>query len=184
MAVQSSDTPLGTALPDLTLADVDGLPHNLHDLRGAGVLVVMFACNHCPYVRLVESAVGATASQFAAEGSPVTFVAICSNDVVTYPDDDIPGLKSQIERAGWDFTYLVDADQLAAREFGAVCTPDFFVYDLEGRLGYRGAFDAASPGNGVEVTGDDLRTAVALLADSRPAPLPQRPALGCGIKWK
>ena len=182
MAVYSSQVPLGSPLPELTLPDLEGDPHSMIKLRGSGVLVVVFSANHCPYVRHIEAALGQLAAELADE--PVTFVAVCSNDVRAYPDDDVAGLAGQAERAGWSFTYLVDEDQQAAKEFGAVCTPDFFVYDVNGKLGYRGAFDASTPGNGVAVTGDELRTAIQLLVATAPVPEPQRPAMGCSIKWR
>lgn len=182
MAVESSMTPLGSVLPDQTLSDLDDVKHNLLDLRGTGVLVVVFAANHCPYVRHIEAALGDMAREFSATAA--SFVAICSNDTVSHPDDDIAGLKEQKSRAGWDFPYLVDSDQNVARLFGAVCTPDFFVYDIENRLAYRGAFDASSPKNGEPLTGDDLRTAISLVLEDHPVPEPQRPSMGCGIKWR
>lgn len=182
MAVYSSQVPLGTSLPEQTLPDITGQAHFLPDLRGEGVLVVVFAANHCPYVRHIEEAVGDLATSYA--GHPVAWAAICSNDVVAYPDDDLPGLADQAARAGWPFPYLVDRDQTVAREFGAVCTPDFFVYDINGRLGYRGAFDESSPGNGVPASGDLLRGALDLLLATKPVPEPHRPSMGCSIKWK
>ncbi len=182
MAVTSSQVPLGTALPDQTLPDLTGTTYNLPDLRGEGVLVVFFSANHCPYVRHLEDAVGALAAEFEAQG--VRFVAICSNDAEAYPDDSLAGLAEQADRAGWQFPYLIDEDQFVARQFGAVCTPDFFAYDVNGRLGYRGAFDASTPKNGEAVTGADLRTALQLLVKTAPVPEPQRPSMGCSIKWR
>lgn len=182
MAVESSQVPLGTPLPRQTLPDVTGAAHFLPDLRGEGVLVVVFSANHCPYVRHVEVELGAVAREYGPNG--VAFAAICSNDVVAYPDDDTPGLTAQLERAGWYFPYLVDRDQDVARLIGAVCTPDFFVYDINGELGYRGAFDASTPGNGLPATGDLLRGALDLLVATKPVPEPQRPAMGCSIKWR
>ena len=182
MAVHSSQVPLGTALPDQTLPDLNDQLHNTLELRGAGVLVVVFSANHCPYVQHVEAALGQLAADYAE--AAVTFVAICSNDVTTHPDDDITGLTEQAQRAGWQFPYLIDTDQFVAKEFGAVCTPDFFVYDINGKLGYRGAFDESSPGNGKPVTGADLRAALDLLLAAAPVPEPQRPSMGCSIKWR
>lgn len=181
MAVYSSLVPLGSALPDLTLPDLVEERRNLHDLRGPGVLVVVFACNHCPYVKHIEAELGRVAADYAGRAS---FAAICSNDPVSHPDDDVPGLRAQADRAGWGFPYLVDADQTTARQFGAVCTPDLFVYGITGRLAYRGAFDGSTPGNGVPVSGDSLRAALDELIEGRPAPEPQRPSMGCSIKWR
>ncbi len=180
MAVHSSQVPLGTVLPDQTLADLEGNHVNLAELRGTGVLVVVFTANHCPYVRHIERELGRVASDYPQ----VAFTAICSNDVVAYADDDLAGLAEQADRAGWRFPYLVDQDQFVARAFGAVCTPDFFVYDVSGRLGYRGAFDESTPASSEPVTGALLRNALDLLIKTEPVPEPQRPSMGCSIKWK
>lgn len=178
----SNMVPLGTPLPAVTLPDLDGTPVALPGVRPDGVLLVFFSCNHCPYVRHVEEALGRLAAEFASAEFAV--VAICSNDVSAYPADDAPGLRKQRDRAGWDFPYLVDADQSAARAFVAACTPDFFLYGRDGRLAYRGALDDSTPGNDKPVTGDLLRAAIAATLADRPAPEPHRPAMGCGIKWK
>jgi thiol-disulfide isomerase/thioredoxin len=182
MAVQSSQVPLGTSLPQQVLPDLTGHPHFLPDLRAEGVLAVVFSANHCPYVRHIEAALGQLATEYRSSGA--TFAAICSNDADAYPDDDLPGLAAQAARAHWDFPYLIDRDQTVAKKFGAVCTPDFFVYDVNGELGYRGAFDASSPRNGLAATGDLLRSALDLLLATKPVPEPQRPAMGCSIKWR
>lgn len=184
MAVESGKTPLGAPLPDLTLPDSEGHPVRLHDLRVDGrPIVVVFASNHCPYVRHVESLLGRMADDFAA--TDVAVVAITSNDVETYPDDDVPGMREQVVRAGWHFPYLIDDDQhTAARTFGAVCTPDFFVYGNDGTLVYRGAFDTSTPKNGEPLTGALLRDAVDHALRGDPVPQPHRPAMGCGIKWR
>ena len=114
----------------------------------------------------------------------MSFAAVASNDVEAYPDDDVAGMREQVARAGWHFPYLFDADQSVAHAFGAVCTPDIFVFDPAGELAYRGAFDNASPKNGKPVDGSLLRDALTALLAGRPAPQPQRPALGCGLKWR
>lgn len=181
MAVQSGPTPLGSPLPDVVLPDLDGTDVRLADYRGDDVLVVVFGANHCPYVRHVERRLGDLAEAF--DGTGVRFVAIGSNDVDEYPDDDVAGLREQAERAGWRFPYLLDTDQSVARAFGAVCTPDFFVFDADGRLAYRGAFDSSSPKNNEALTGAALRDAITKSVLGRPVPTPHRPAMGCGIKW-
>lgn len=163
-------------MPDVTLPDLDGNAVSL----GGGPLLVIFSANHCPYVRWVEHEVAA----IAAENPDLRVLAICSNDAVQYPEDDVPGLRDQAARAGWDFPYLIDAGQDVARTFGAVCTPDFFLFDRDGRLAYRGALDASSPRNGNPLTGDLLRGAIARTLAGEPVPEPHRPALGCGIKWR
>jgi len=180
MAVESELTPLGTPLPDLTLPDLTGSPHSLLSERGTGVLVVMFSANHCPYVKRIETGFGDVARDYP----DVAFVAICSNDVVAYADDDVPGLTDQAARAGWGFPYLIDRDHTAARQFGAVCTPDIFVYDHNGSLAYRGALDAATPGNDEPNDGADLRAVLDAVTAGRPAPEVQRRSIGCSIKWR
>ena len=148
-------------------------------LAGNQPLLVVFACNHCPYVRWLEQDLGRLVTD-----SGIRAVAITSNDTSEYPEDGPDGMREQSARAGWDFPYLIDTDQSVAKAFGAVCTPDFFVYDINGKLGYRGAFDDSSPGNGKPVTGADLRAALDLLLAAAPVPEPQRPSMGCSIKWR
>ena len=182
MALLSNMVPLGTPLPDVTLPRLDGSHVGLAQIRGSGCLLVVFAANHCPYVRHVESALGALVAEFGDE--PLTVVAIGSNDVAQYPDDDAEHLREQQHRAGWNFPYLIDEDQSAARAFRAACTPDFFLYDSDGVLAYRGAFDASTPKNGEPLTGDMLRNAITATMNGEPVPAPHKPAMGCGIKWK
>lgn len=182
MPTVSETRPLGAPLPDATLPDADGVPHRLHEVAAGRPLLLAFMCNHCPYVQHVEAAFGAAARDLIARGMAV--VAVVSNDVETYPDDDVDGMRAQASRAGWDFPYLVDADQSLARTLGAACTPDLFVFDAAGRLAHRGAFDDSTPGNGRPLTGDALgRAADAVLAGA-PVPDDLPPALGCGIKWR
>jgi len=177
MALTSSLVPLGTPATDFTLPDVGGTSHSLGDFT-APVLVVAFVCNHCPYVKHIEQVFG----QIKPTDN-LAIVAISSNDVERYPDDAPPRLAEQAERANWTFPYLVDSDQDVARAYGAVCTPDFFVYGPDRKLAYRGAFDASTPGNGKPVTGADLANAIGLVAAGQPVPEPHRPSMGCGIKW-
>jgi peroxiredoxin len=179
MALTSSMAPLGTPLPDITLPNLEGVPVNLAQFADGRPLVIAFVCNHCPYVQHIETEFG----RFAADHPEIAVVAVCSNDATTHPDDDIPGLTAQVARANWTFPYLVDTGQRAARALGAVCTPDFFCFDRNGLLAYRGAFDDARPGQPTPVTGSDLRSAVAYLAAGDAVPEPHRPSLGCGIKW-
>lgn len=179
MAVESGLTPLRTPLPDVTLPDLEGTSVSLSGHAAGHPLLVMFSCNHCPYVRWVEREIAA----IAAENPDLRVVAICANDAGEYPEDAPPGLREQAIRAGWTFPYLVDESQQVARRFAAVCTPDFFLYDRDGLLQYRGALDASSPKNGQPLTGDLLRAAIEDVMQGQPVPLPHRPALGCGIKW-
>jgi peroxiredoxin len=180
MAVESGPTALGTALPEVSLPDLDGRVVDLPSYADGHLLLVVFAANHCPYVRWVEREVAA----IAAETAGLRVVAISPNDADEYPDDGPDGLREQARRAGWQFPYLLDSTQEVARTFGAVCTPDFFLFDAEGRLSYRGALDASSPKNGRPLTGDALRTAVRCTLAGEPVPTPHQPAMGCGIKWR
>jgi peroxiredoxin len=180
MALESHMLALGTPLPTVILPDVHGAPHNLREYAAGRPLVVVFACNHCPYVQHVELGIG----QLSAEFADVAWVAISSNDIDAYPDDDAPGLRAQQLRAGWNFPYLMDADQSVAKSFKAACTPDFYLFDAQGLLVYRGAFDDARPKQPTPVTGDRLRSAItATLAGESPDER-QQPSLGCGIKWR
>lgn len=178
MAVES-DAPSISALPKVRLPDVDGDLVDVNALALDRVTVVVFACNHCPYVQSVEKALG----DLAKRHPNVTWVAICSNDTTTHPDDDIPGLREQITRAGWEFPYLVDTDQAIARSFGAVCTPDFFVFARDGSLVYRGAMDDARPRQPQPVDAAHLRAAIESASKAIPF-TGGKPAMGCGIKWR
>lgn len=178
MAVESVSTlPLGGEMPPIALPDPDGVVVE----PPAGALLVVFACNHCPYVVHVADALGGRAEQWIADGLGV--VAINSNDVTTHPDDRpelMPGFAAE---HGWTFPYLVDATQSTALAFGARCTPDIFLFDADQRLAYHGQFDATRPGSGT-ASGDDLAAAVALVLAGEPVPADgQRPSIGCSIKW-
>lgn len=180
MGLQSHMLPLGTPVPDIALPDLLGERIPLPTYPEGRPLVIAFTCNHCPYVQLIERELGDVAREYG----DIAFLAICSNDPVNYPDDDIPGLLVQVERAAWDFPYLVDADQQAAHALNAACTPDFFCFDATGHLAYRGAFDDARPRQDTPVTGSDLRAALQRIRLDEPVPEPHRPSMGCGIKWK
>ncbi|MFW6091960.1 MAG: thioredoxin family protein [Actinomycetota bacterium] len=182
MAVTSEMVPLGSTAPDFTLPAVDGREVSLSDLSGTPALLVVFLCNHCPYVRHLESSLGATLAEYAARG--LTTVGICPNDADSYPDDRPEKLAEQAARAGWTFPYLVDATQDVGRAYQAACTPDFFLYDAERKLAYRGAYDGSTPGNGVPVTGESLRDAIDRVLAGEPVPEPHRPSMGCSIKWR
>jgi peroxiredoxin len=177
MALTSSLVPLGTPAPEFALPDVFGERYSL-SMFDTAVLVVAFSCNHCPYVRHIENQL----CRFVPSHE-LGIVAICPNDAERYPDDSPAELAAQAKRAGWRFPYLVDADQSVARAYGAVCTPDFFVYGPDRRLAYRGAFDASTPGNGEPITGGELRRAIELIQAGTAVPEPHRPSMGCGIKW-
>ena len=181
-ATPSTMLPLGTRAPDFQLPDSDGRLVSSDEFSTCRALLVMFLCNHCPYVRHVAEEVVRVVGDYQARG--VGVVAISSNDVAQYPDDS-PARMAEVARAmGLAAPYLYDETQEVAKAYHAACTPDFFLFDADRRLVYRGQLDAARPGNGVPVTGHDLRAALdAVLADE-PVPDPQRPSLGCNIKWK
>jgi peroxiredoxin len=182
MAQTSNMLPLRTPAPDFALPDLYGNIVSRDDLAGAPALLVAFLCNHCPYVRHIERMLGRAAREWQREGAAV--VGICPNDIASYPDDDRDGLAAQAARAGFAFPYLIDESQDVARAYGAACTPDFFLFDQQRALAYRGALDASTPGNDVPVTGDELRAAVAMVLAGQPVPEPHRPSMGCSIKWK
>jgi peroxiredoxin len=182
MALTSKMVPLGSPAPDFVLPAVDGRKVALTDFTDAPALLVMFLCNHCPYVRHVESVLGQVTREYVTRGLAV--VGICSNDTASHPDDAAEHLAGQARRAGFDFPYLVDESQQVALAYRAACTPDFFLYDRDRKLAYRGQFDDSRPGSGVPVTGEALRAAVEDVLAGRPVPEPHRPSIGCGIKWK
>lgn len=181
MAVNSFMVPLGTPAPDFDLPSIAGGRVSLSDLKGSPAVLVIFLSNHCPYVRRIEEGIGAFAADYQGR---VATVGICSNDVANYPDDDVPHLIEQARRAGFGFPYLVDETQEVAKAYRAACTPDFFLYDADLRLVYRGQFDEARPRNDLPVTGASLRAAADAVLAGRPPIEPQTPSLGCGIKWR
>lgn len=182
MATIAEHVPLGRPAPDFSLQAIDATVHTLADHADAEALVVVFLCNHCPYVNHVEAELGRIAADYAERG--VQFLGICSNDVTTHPEDDVPGLRAQAARAHWTFPYLVDTSQDVARAYGAACTPDFFVHDRDRRLTFRGAMDESSPGNDRPSDGAMLRAALDATLAGEPVPEPHVPSMGCGIKWR
>ena len=182
MALASHMIPLGTPAPEFALPALDGRTVVSADFAGAPALLVAFLCNHCPYVKHIEATLGPLVDKLTAEG--LAAVGICSNDADRYPDDGAAGLADQVARAGFTFPYLIDASQDVAKAYRAACTPDFFLYDAERLLAWRGQFDDSRPSTGGPVTGDTLRTAVEHVLAGRPVPEPHAPSLGCGIKWK
>jgi peroxiredoxin len=181
MAASSLMVPLGTPAHDFELPSADGTTVKLADLDGRALLV-MFLCNHCPYVRHVERALAALLAEYAEQG--VAAVAICSNDLDAYPDDGPEGMAIQARRAGFGFPYLLDETQQVAAAYRAMCTPDLFVYGPDRLLAYRGAFDDSTPRNGRPVTGALLRDALDRVLAGQPVPEPHRPSMGCSLKWK
>jgi peroxiredoxin len=181
MAVETPPPELGAPCPDFRLPAVDGKSYARDDFAGKPVLVVMFICNHCPYVKAVEDRLIRLAREFEPQG--VQFVAVCSNDADNYPDDSFDSLAARWRERGYGFPYLHDEAQDVAHAFGAVCTPDIFVYDRDRRLAYRGRIDDSWKDEG-RVTRRELAEAIAaLVAGQRPA-REQRPSMGCSIKWR
>jgi peroxiredoxin len=180
---ESTMLELGTTAPDFALTDVvTGKTVRRDDFRGSKALLVMFICAHCPYVKHIEKGLAALGKEYT--GQPLGLVAISSNDAVTHPADNPAGLKQQAETFGFVFPYLDDETQAVARAYKAACTPDFFLFDGNLHLVYRGQFDSSRPGNGIPVTGEDLRFAIDLVLAGKPVPKEQRPSIGCNIKWK
>jgi thiol-disulfide isomerase/thioredoxin len=172
---------LGTPAPAFRLKDLGGGQVSLDQFTGFPLLVI-FLAPHCPFVKHVRSSLAAFAREYQEKGLAV--LGINSNDIAAYPDDGAAGMKKESEEAGYTFPYLLDSDQSVAKAFRAACTPDFFLFNSDHQLVYRGQFDASRPGNGIPVTGTDLRAAAdALLAQTKPN-VDQKPSVGCNIKWK
>ena len=173
---------LGTALPTFSLPDFTGKPVSDADVaKGAKAVLVAFICNHCPFVRHIRGEFNKFAKEYEAKGLKV--VAIASNSVQEYPEDGPAGMKEEATEVGYDFPYLFDYKQEVAKAFMAACTPDFFLFDGNRRLAYRGQFDGSRPKNNVPVTGADLRAATDAVLSGKSAAEAQRPSMGCNIKW-
>ncbi len=175
--------PLGTKAPDFTLPNtVTGDTVSLSDYSDEEGLLVMFICNHCPYVKHVREELARIGKDYADTGLGI--VAISANDVAEYPQDGPDAMKIEAETFGYTFPYLYDEEQNVAAAYTAMCTPDFFLFGATGELAYRGRLDESRPDSGIPVTGADLRTAIdAVLADA-PVADEQWPSMGCSIKWK
>ena len=179
----STMLPLGTQAPDFSLPDAaSGTTVSLADFDGASALLVMFICNHCPYVIHIRDDFGPLAEDYAGKGLKV--VAINANDLEKYPQDGPDNMKSLGEELGWAFPFLMDEDQSVAKAYQAACTPDFFLFDANQKLVYRGQWDDSSPGNSNPVNGSDIRAAVDAVLGGSPVPEKQVPAMGCNIKWR
>jgi peroxiredoxin len=173
--------PLGTSAPEFDLPGLDGATVRTSDFAGKPLLV-MFICNHCPYVVHVNEGLVAYADEYLEKG--LAIVAINSNDVEHYPEDRPEKMREYAARLGYSFPYLYDETQEIARAYHAACTPDFFLFDADHRLVYRGQLDGSRPQSGIPVTGADLRAATDALLAGQPLPEDQRPSIGCNIKWK
>ncbi len=181
VAVHSTMLPLGTPCPDFQLPDGGGKPYKRDDFAHAPALVVAFISNHCPYVKHLREGLAEFGREIDQLGAAM--VAIGSNNVDRYPDDAPDKMVEEVKNWGYTFPYLYDETQDVAKAFKAACTPDFYVFDGTGRLTYRGQFDDSRPGNGLPVTGGDLRNAVHATIAGRVLPPEQVPSIGCNIKW-
>ena len=182
-ATPSNMLELGTTLPSFSLPDtVSGNTVSSDESVGENGIMVMFICNHCPYVKHIYDAFGPLADEYQKKG--IAFIAVSSNDVEQYPEDGPEPMKQLAREKNWSFPYLYDETQQAAKAFQAACTPDLFLFDSEKKLAYRGQFDGSRPANETPVTGSDLRAAMDFVIAGKPVPEPQVPSIGCNIKWK
>lgn len=182
-AIESTMLALGTQAPAFQLPDaVSGKTISLDRFDGRKALLVIFLCPHCPYVKHVQQGLAAMARDYAA--TPLGIVAISSNDVEQFPEDGPDGLRQMAVELGFDFPVCYDESQESAEQYHAACTPDFFLFDDARKLVYRGQFDSSRPGNGVPVTGGDLRAAIDAVLAGQPVAVEQKPSIGCNIKWK
>ena len=178
---ESTMLSLGTEAPRFTLPDTDGNPVSLDDLTDGEAVVVIFMCNHCPYVIHVQHELAAVAEAYEARG--IRFVGINSNDVESYPDDSPERMREEKARIGYTFPYLFDESQEVARAYRAACTPDIYFFDRDLKLVYRGQFDSSRPNSGTP-TGENLIAAMDAILAGEPVPEEQIPGIGCNIKWK
>lgn len=177
----STMLPLGTEAPDFSLADTNGNLVSLSDFQSAKGLLVIFMCNHCPYVKHIAEGLKTLTDEYIAKG--IAVVAISSNDAANYPDDSPEKMKEEKLACGYSFPYLYDATQAVAKAYHAACTPDFFLFDAQHHLVYRGQMDDSRPKTDKPVTGADLRAALDALLAGKPPVDKQTPSLGCNIKW-
>lgn len=180
-AVESQMLPLGTQAPAFRLPDADGALHSLDDAAGSRAYLVMFICNHCPFVKHVADELARLGNDYQSKG--VAVFAINSNDIENYPADGPEKMKQEAAQRGYTFPYLLDADQGVAKSYLAACTPDYYLFDADRKLVYRGQLDGSRPGNAVAVDGRDLRGAIDAVLSGEPVPDEQVPSIGCNIKW-
>jgi len=178
--VESQMLPLGTEAPEFLLPDADGQRHGLRDEANAHL--VMFICNHCPFVKHVADELAKLGQDYLPRG--IAIYAINSNDADTHPGDSPEQMKEEIQSRGYGFPYLIDSDQSVAKKYLAACTPDFFLFDKDKQLVYRGQLDNSRPGNGIRVSGDHLRAALDAVLNNSAVAEHQIPSVGCNIKWK
>jgi len=178
----STMLPLGTQAPSFSLPATDGGTVSLADFAGRDSILVIFLCNHCPYVKHVADELKRLADDYMPKG--VGVVGISSNDADKYPDDSIEAMATEKQQRGYAFPYLFDADQSVAQDYAAACTPDFYLFDADQKLVYRGQLDSSRPKNDQPVTGADLRTAIDTVLAGQSPTEQQTPSIGCNIKWK
>ncbi|HET6880645.1 MAG TPA: thioredoxin family protein [Pirellulales bacterium] len=178
----STMLPLGTAAPNFSLPNVDGRTVSLADFKDAQALLVVFMCNHCPFVKHVAPELARLAKDYQPRG--LAMVGINSNDVASHPDDAPAKMAEEAKNRGYTFAYLYDESQAVAKAYRAACTPDFFLFDKSRRLVYRGQLDSSRPDSGIPVTGADLRAAIDAVWAGKPPAADQKPSIGCNIKWK
>jgi len=178
----STMLPLGTSAPDFSLPDTQGKTVSLADFTQAPALLVVFMCNHCPFVKHILNHFVELVKEYQAKG--VAVIGINSNDVTSFPEDRPEMMAKVARQQGFTFAYLYDEAQEVAKAYHAACTPDFFLFDREMKLVYRGQMDDSRPGNNVPVTGNDLRAALDAVLAGKEVPEPQKPSMGCNIKWK
>ncbi len=179
-AVESQMLELGTTAPEFSLPDVNGVSHSLHS--NASAYLVMFICNHCPFVKHVREELAHLGHEYLPRG--VAIYAINSNDAEAFPGDSVEKMREEAENWGYEFPYLVDANQEVAKSYRAACTPDFYLFDADKALLYRGQLDDSRPSNNIPVTGTDLRAALDAVLNNVPVSNLQKPSIGCNIKWK
>jgi len=182
--VQTASTmlTLGTKAPSFSLPDTNGTTVSLSDFADAPAVLVIFMCNHCPFVKHIRTQLAKLVEDYQAKG--VAIVGINSNDVDNFPDDSPANMAKEVAEAGYTFPYLYDESQDVAKAYRAACTPDFYLFDGDHKLVYRGQMDDSRPGNNVPVTGEDLRAALDAVLAGRQVPADQKASIGCNIKWK
>ena len=179
----SNMMPLGTMAPDFFLLDtVSGQYKYLQELRGEKATLIMFICNHCPFVKHIEDELVMLGQEYPTKG--ISLIAVSSNDIESYPDDSPDKMKQLADSLGYKFPYLYDESQDVARAYDAACTPDFYIFDRDLKCVYRGQFDDSRPGNNIPVSGLDVRNALDAILDERNINDIQKPSIGCNIKWK
>jgi len=182
-ATESNMVPIGTEAPSFSLIEVvSGKTYSLDELKSNIATVIMFICNHCPYVKHINHKLVEISDYYIGKG--ISFIGINSNDIVNYPEDSPENMKIKAKELGYKFPYLFDETQEVAKAYNAACTPDFYIFDKDLKLVYRGQFDDSRPGNNIPVTGRDLSEALESILNNEPISFEQKPSIGCNIKWK